>query len=306
MTSRLFARGTCTKPLLLDGPTGTELERRGYQTKLPLWTALACREVPELLQAIHDDYVVAGADIVTACTFRTTHHTLSQGDLGHEAASLTLEAVAIAKEAVRRAPRPVWVAGSIAPLEDCYHPERTPGHSVLVREHEAHVRHLVDAGVDLLLLETMPTVREALVATQAAVATGCAVVVSFLPGRLATLYDGTPLSEALARVAELGFDLVCVNCGAPSWCTNAMQALGATGRPFGAYANAGVPPGGWSAEPSRADVEPYVTVVDGWLDRGAALVGGCCGTRVEHVARLRKLIDDRQGRASHRPENAVL
>ena len=101
--------------LLLDGPTGTELERRGYRTRLPLWTATVCVDAPDLLRAIHLDYVAAGADIVTACTFRTSHHTLSKAGYGRDAPGLTQAAVRIAREASDSAGRTLLVAGSMAP-----------------------------------------------------------------------------------------------------------------------------------------------------------------------------------------------
>jgi homocysteine S-methyltransferase len=108
-------------PLLLDGATGTEIERRGAPTPLPLWSAPILYEQPELLVQIHADYVAAGVDALTANTFRTQRRTLARGGWAHRAAELTDQAVALARRgAAREAPeRRVFVLGSAPTLEDC-------------------------------------------------------------------------------------------------------------------------------------------------------------------------------------------
>lgn len=279
--------------LLLDGPTGTELERRGYPTRLPLWTAKACFEAPSLLRNIHDDYIDAGADILTACTFRTTRHTLAKAGLGRDAVPLTRDAVAIARDAASAAKRTVLVAGSVAPLEDCYAPSLTPDTDTLAREHGAHIDVLAGSGADVLLVETMPTKREAEIAARAAVATGLPVIVSLLARDGATVFDGTPLTSALESLVELPIDVVAVNCCSAQVCTNAMPLLSRSGKPFGAYANAGEPDGSFGRDPEPLDVRGYADAVRGWLAAGSTLVGGCCGTQPEHIAALRAIIDER-------------
>jgi S-methylmethionine-dependent homocysteine/selenocysteine methylase len=281
-------------PLLLDGPTGTELERRGYATSLPLWTALAARQVPALLASLHHDYVRAGADILTACTFRTSRYTLDKAGLRAEAPFLTHESVDLARAA---AGTRVLVAGSIAPLEDCYHPERTPQTRVLEREHAKHAENLARAGVDLLLVETMPTAREAEVATRAAVATGKAVITSLLAGAGRTLYDGTPLGSVVQKLARTTIGLIAVNCAPPAWCTEALPALAECGLAFGCYANSSRPDGSFGREPEGIDAGAYAEEARGWLDRGASLVGGCCGTGPAHIEALRQLLDGRKEQA---------
>ena len=275
-----------TAPMLLDGPTGTELERRGYRTSLPLWTALAVKEAPTLLRAVHDDYVRAGADILTACTFRTNRYTLAKQGLGRDAVTLTRESVAIARQSASAAARPVLVAGCIAPLEDCYRPELTPDDAALASAHAAHVEALVLAGVDLLLVETMPTLREARIATRAAIATGLAVMTSLLVGPDRTMFDGTRLAQAFEELAELA-----VNCGPMNWCTQAIEDLAATRRCFGAYANSGAPSPTFGFTPAALDVDGYARCAAAWIGAGASLVGGCCGTGPDHIAALRRILD---------------
>ena len=278
-------------PLLLDGPTGTELERRGYRTTLPLWTALAVRQAPDTLGDVHDDYVRAGADILTASTFRTNRYTLAKLGLATEACSLTRESVAIARRSAACAHKPVLIAGSVAPLEDCYRPERTPDERTLQREHSAQVESLATCGVDLLLVETMPTLREAQVAAGAAVAAGLPVIVSFVVRSGRRLLGGRALAEALESIAQLEVAALSVNCAAPECCSEAMQDLASCGRRFGAYANCSTPAATFGNAPSQLEVAQYARTVAGWLRAGASVVGGCCGTGPRHIEALRTLID---------------
>jgi homocysteine S-methyltransferase len=150
--------------LLLDGATGTELQRRGVDTGLPLWSARALVEAPDVLRAIHADYIAAGADIITTNTFRTHGRTLTRASLGERTRALTPLAVKIAREAAQQADLKIFVAGSMSPLEDCYSPQLVPPDGELWIEHAEMARDLAQAGCDLLLVETMNTIREAVIA----------------------------------------------------------------------------------------------------------------------------------------------
>jgi homocysteine S-methyltransferase len=167
-TASLLRRVGAGAPLLLDGATGTELERRGVACELPLWSARALTQAPEVLEAIHRDYVAAGADALTANTFRTHARSLAAAGMADRARAWTELAVASARHAAATGDREIFVLGSTAPLEDCYRPDLVPSLPELEREHRAHADHLAGAGVDAVLVETMNTVREARVAALAA------------------------------------------------------------------------------------------------------------------------------------------
>ena len=278
----LPARLRGARPLLLDGATGTELERRGVRASLPLWSSHALLEAPEVLEAIHRDYVAAGAEALTANTFRTQRRTLARGGLGERAAELTARAVEIA----RRAAGPsTLVLGSAPPLEDCYRPDLVPDAAALEREHAEHARNLAAAGVDGVLVETMNSVREALAALRAARAAGLCAVASFACGGAARLLSGEPLADALAAVLALGPAAVGVNCLPPSAVAPCLPVLAATGVPFGVYANLGAP-GASPDEPRSEACSPraYAAHAQRWVDAGARFVGGCCGTTPAHIA----------------------
>ncbi|MGH9425268.1 MAG: homocysteine S-methyltransferase family protein, partial [Terriglobia bacterium] len=180
------------KPLLiLDGAMGTELQRRGVDTGLPLWSANALISHPETVLQIHKDYIEAGADIITTNTFRTTRRTMHRANLPDRSSQLTANAVEHAHQACKSFPdREILIAGSIAPLEDCYRPDLVPSDRELREEHAELAERLAEASVDFILLETMNTIREIYAACAAAKATGKEVVASFICNTKGELYGG--------------------------------------------------------------------------------------------------------------------
>jgi S-methylmethionine-dependent homocysteine/selenocysteine methylase len=271
-------------PLLLDGATGTELERRGAKSALPLWSAHALLHDPALVGRIHADYVEAGAELLTANTFRTQRRALERGGVGERAAALTARAVALARTAAAEGRRPVRVVGSAPPLEDCFRPDLVPDDDSLAREHGEHAANLSAAGVDAILVETMNTIREALAALSAAQATKLPTLVSFVCWDGPRLLSGELLREAVAAVREQQPAAVAVNCLPPSNVSACLAVLAESGLPFGVYANLGAPLDARGRERSEyCSPERFAGHAASWLAAGAMLVGGCCGTTPAHI-----------------------
>jgi len=295
--SGLAARLASAAPVLLDGATGTEIERRSTfpaAAALPLWSTHALLRDAALLREIHCDYVRAGADVLTANTFRTQRRTLSRAGLGDQGDALTERAVALARAAANEAAPPgrvVLVAGSQSPLEDCYHPERVPDEEALAREHAEHARALARAGVDFILVETINTQREGVAALRAARETGLPACVSFVCGEGGRLLSGEPLSAAVAACVGLDPLAVLANCLPPGLVQACLPALRGSGLPFGVYPNLGVPEHGTGSRRSDACApEQFATLAEAWIAAGAQLVGGCCGTTPAHIAAIARRI----------------
>ena len=278
--------------LILDGATGTELNRRGVDTGLPLWSAnaLLSDRDSRILQQIHEDYLRAGADIITTNTFRTHRRALAPSGNADRALELTSRAVTIARGAIINAKpdAPKFIAGSISTLEDCYRPDLVPSDEELRAEHAERIDHLVQCGVDLILIETVNAIREALVMAKLAVAAGIPVVVSFVCNREGKILSGESLTEAANKLLSLGVSVLGVNCGPTADLVKPLaelrQACGAE-FPLIAYGNIGYADEkvGW-VNTDAENPEAYCRHASGW---DVKIVGGCCGTTPEHIRQLK-------------------
>jgi S-methylmethionine-dependent homocysteine/selenocysteine methylase len=274
---------------------GTELQRRGADTRLPLWSARALVDAPDVVREIHRGEVEAGAEVLTANTFRTHHRTLAKGGLAQRSTELSARAVRLAREAVAAGGRETFVAGSLAPLEDCYRPDLVPEGAALEREHGEQAESLAAAGADLLLLETHNTIRELVAAARAAKATGLPFVASMATeghgnGRL---LSGERIDDAVRALAPLDPDAIGINCVPARKLAGDLGKLAAAapGVPLAAYGNLGLPADdrGW-AFTEELSPEEYAAIAKDWLALGVRLVGGCCGTTPAYTAAVRYAI----------------
>ncbi len=298
-------------PLVLDGALGTELERRGVPTPAPLWSAAALINAPEVVAKIHREYVAAGADILVADTFRTNSRTLARAGRLADGPQLNRLAVALARAAaddtaIRRPgrPRPL-VAASVAPVEDCYTPERVPSDAELADEHAPLARWLADAGAELLWIETMGTLREARAAITAARDVGLPAAVSFVTGEDGRLLGGDELATAVTAIEPFDPVAIGLNCIPPAGMTRQLPSLRAlTGRPLAAYAhvNNAAPIRGWSFAGAVTPAE-YGRLAVAWRRAGAVIIGGCCGTTPAHVAEVRIVLDAATTTADSEPSD---
>ena len=262
---------------ILDGPMGTELAARGVPTPPGAWSAWAIEHAPEQLTSLHAAYAAAGATVHTANTFRA-----QPGVYGAQFERVLRQAVALARGAV---PSAHQVAGSIAPINDCYEPWRSPQNPRPA--HRQMAQALAASGVDILLCETFPHVGEGLIAVEEAVATGLPTWAAFTPGPEGALLGPDALGDAAREAVARGASAVLVNC-APARLTLAyVERLVRLGVPFGAYANAGrVGEGlGWG----EGGEARYLGYAKRWAEAGATLIGGCCGTTPAHIAALTAL-----------------
>lgn len=276
-----------TQCVLLDGPMGTELNARGVDTPLPGWSAHALERAPEVVEAVHRDYAAAGAVVHTTNTFRTRPAVFANWR------ELARRAVELARAGAGPAAR---IAGSIAPIEDCYRPDLSPAASDPAGTRAAHgelAGELAAAGCDLLLCETFPRIDEGLYALEAALATGTESWLSFTAGPEADLLTPAQMASGAKDAVALGAGAVLVNCVPARMTLDYVQALlEVVGDqvPVGAYANAGSADErmGWTSDPGAP--EAYAQTAARWAEAGARLLGGCCGTGPAHVAALRSVL----------------
>lgn len=272
--------------LIKDGAMGTEILRRGIPTPVPLWSAYVLLLEPNIVKEIHADYISAGSDIITTNTFRTTARTLHKiGFDEKKAREITLLACDVAKEAIRESGRTVYLAGSIAPLEDCYSPSLTPPVEILRKEHQEYARNVKDGGVDFLLIETMITIRETEAACMAAKAVNLPLAVSFCCTDTGTLLSGESLLEAMDIVKKYNPLFVGMNCMTTHAILQSLSYREDKSIPFAVYAQGdGMPAGeqGWRFQ-NHPHIKRYVQFCKTARKKGATVIGGCCGTSPEYI-----------------------
>jgi S-methylmethionine-dependent homocysteine/selenocysteine methylase len=293
MTPEAMAAWLAERVRVLDGAMGSELLRRGVASAGRLWGVGAVIENPDAVRDVHRDHAAAGAEALTAATFRVAPYALRRAGLGERAGELALLAVRLAREGAAAAGRDGLVLASQTTIEDCYRPDLVPADDVLRDEHARTAALLAASGPDGLLVETINTVREGREAALAAAATGLGVVVAFACGPGGRLLSGQDARDAAAAVTLPGVVAVGVNCTAMRDLMPALVRIAeGTSLPLVAYAN-----NAFSAEDSRwlaappVDPAAYARCMAAAVAAGARLVGGCCGTTPEHVAAVAAALD---------------
>ena len=293
------------KPVLLDGGLGRELRFRGVAVPKTIWSAGALMSDPAVVRQVHMDYIAAGADIITTNTYGVIRNDLAKEGIEDRFAELNTLACILAIEARDNSSRDVLIAGSLPPLGGSFRPDLVgPGDKIeaLYREQA----ELLAPHVDLLLCETMSSTAEGHAAAKAACETGKPVWVAWTlhEDRSGNLRSGESITDAVNVLRDLPVHGFLVNCCAPESITRAMPLLAATGTEWiGGYANTFAPiPQDWELDGEketdgtlafRPDLDPqrYGLHVTEWIESGATVVGGCCGTRPVHIAEIRSIID---------------
>jgi len=285
---------------------GQELINRGAGHHDRLWAAGALLHQPEVVRQVHEDYIRAGADVITTNSYSTIRSKFEPAGLMDRFAEMNRLSGQLAVEAREAGGRPVWIAGSLPPQRGSYRPDRVGDFDEIEPLYREQAE-LLEPYVDLFLCETMSTAEEARAAATAATGTGKPIWVSCTledrvrPDGSVRLRSGERISEAVTALADLPLAALLCNCSPPEIMGVALRELSRlTDLPNGAYANGFRPiPERWdyagdeSLPPVRDDLDPdrYVVLAADWIASGARIVGGCCEVGPAHIARLRSLID---------------
>ncbi len=285
--------------IILDGAMGSQLIKHGCPSPLPLWSASANLDAPETVKKIHQSYLTAGAQILTTNTFRTTTRTFLKLDCGlSRARRLALASLKKAVWAARTASAESYlVAGSIAPLEDCYSPELFPRAETALSEFVELGEDLYSAGVDLLLFETMGSLVEVRAALSATDHLDIPRWVSFLIKNEQQLWNGNALVDALKLANSHSVELVLINCSSITHTRDSLSVIKAHwSHPWGVYPNLGTGKPAIDGDVTtlipRAEFE---VMINNFIDSGATVIGTCCGSGPEHTRLIRELIADSGG-----------
>ncbi len=280
-------------PLLADGAMGTMLYNLGIGFERS-FDAL-CETRPDLVRAIHERYVAAGARLIETNTFGANAPRLAEHGLEDRVRAINLAGARLARsvaDAEERDER-VWVAGSVGPLGAALAPVGPIDPAEARGIFEAQISALAEGGVDVIMIETMRQLREAQLALQAARAVcDLPVVVHVTFGEDGLTTSGRDPAEVARALDQAGADVIGANCSTgPAQMLEVMARMArVTDKPLSALPNAGLPTvaGGryvYSASPAyMAEVTREMVAI------GVRLVGGCCGTGPEHIAAMREAL----------------
>ena len=285
--------------VLLDGGTGSEIERQGVPMNDLAWCGIAHMEQPEVVRQVHESYLRAGADVVIANTFGTAPHVLKRLGLQDKIAEINQSAVSVALEARDDYGKDVCVAASMSSMPAFDHffiPKTDEVREGFVRQAEL----LADAGAELIIAEMMREVDVAGMIISAARATGLPVWTGFSAsmndtGSL-TNYESPVRADETVPFRPMVEDVLGMGCDAAGVMHTSVHDTGPAlaelndlwDGPMFAYAESGhfVPPS-WKFE-DIISAQGYLEYARQWIDQGVRIVGGCCGIGPEHISVLRE------------------
>lgn len=297
--------------MVIDGSMSTALEALGANTNSRLWTAAALVDEPELVKQVHLDYFRAGADCGITCSYQATIPGLMEhGYSLEEAEKIIADSVRIFIEARdewweeegRDAGRvyPVCLAG-IGPygayLADGseYRGNYGVDRETLYDFHRRRMEILAEAGADVLLIETQPSLSEALIEAEIAEDLGVDYWISFSCRDGLRINEGDLIRDCAAELSKghPGLKMIGVNCSKPEYIVSLIHEIrNATDIPVGVYPNSGLiydpSTKTWTAPDGSLDFAAYAL---DYMKAGALAVGGCCTTDASHIRQVTEVRD---------------
>jgi methionine synthase I (cobalamin-dependent)/5,10-methylenetetrahydrofolate reductase len=288
-----FANFFSSRPVLADGAMGTVLYARGIFINR-CYDELNLSD-PGLITSIHEEYLQAGAEVLETNTFGANRFRLTRHGLAEKVAEINAAGVKLARQAVEhlkdKQAGEAWVAGSVGPLGVRLEPLGKVGLDEARAAFSEQIAALATAGVDLLIIETMPALNEAHEALKAAreTAPDLPVLVMVTVDDDSNCLDGSSPAQAAALLTEWGADAIGVNCSTgPATVLTAIEAMrAATELPLAAMPNAGMPRAVEGRNIYLCSPEYMASFARKAIAAGAQMVGGCCGTTPNHIRAMR-------------------
>lgn len=273
-------------PLILDGATGTQLQKRGYDGSVcaEQWVL----EHPDAILDLQKKYIEAGSDVIYAPTFGANRVKLEENGIFNRVGEFNRRLAALSKQAVREAGAEgrVLVAGDIAPTGKFLAPMGDARFEDLYDIYYEQASALEEAGVDMFVIETMMTVSDARAALLAVKAVSSRpVLVSFTCDQEGRTVTGSDIAAVLNIFQGMGADVFGLNCSVgPEDMLKQMKRLHHYAEiPLAAKANAGMPKTVDGKSVYDCPPERFAAVQYAFSRAGVCLFGGCCGTGPEHI-----------------------
>jgi homocysteine S-methyltransferase len=281
------------RPVLADGAMGTVLYARGISINR-CYDEMNLSD-PELILSIHEEYLQAGAELLETNPFGANRFRLARHGLAAKVAEINTAGVRLARQAVKhlkdRQAGEAWVGGSVGPLGVRLEPLGKTGLDEARAAFSEQIRALKDAGVDMLIIETMPALNEAHEALEAAreTAPDLPVLVMMTVDDESNCLDGASPAHAAALLTEWGASAIGVNCSTgPATVLTAIEAMRpVTSLPLAALPNAGLPRAVEGRNIYLCSPEYMASFARKAITAGVQIVGGCCGTTPNHIRAMR-------------------
>ena len=283
-----FLSALARQILVCDGAIGTELRKR---IPAHLQCLNACNiddAYAPIVEAIHRAYRDAGADVIQTNTYQANREALAPHGLAEQVAAINRAGVQHARAV---AGDTHYVAGSVGPLP--FHAQPEPSIKAIRRLFKEQMDALVDAGADLLLLETFVSKKQAEIATKQALTYDVPVIAEISGISGGTVGAGVDVRVFAQELEQLGAHAVGINCRGPHDLVEAMELLAPVIRvPLVVQPNAGNPrvEQGEIALSYTVDAEIFSDYVRKLVELGANMIGGCCGTTPGYTARIRQAV----------------
>ncbi len=270
-------------PVLCDGAMGTLLYAKGIFINRS-YDELNLSQ-PDLIRAIHHDYLQAGAEIIETNTFGGNSFRLGRHSLADKVRDINRAGVRLAREAAKSFD--VWVAGSVGPLGTRIEPLGKTSFQEAREAFRAQIEILAESGVDLLILETfgyLEEIHQAMLAVRD-VSAKLPIVAQVTIDEDGNCLDGSDPQTFVSRLEEWGADVIGCNCSVgPVAMLDAMEKVrAATSLPLAAQPNAGIPRSVDGRNIYLCSPEYMASYARKFVAAGVRLVGGCCGTTPEHI-----------------------
>lgn len=272
--------------LVADGATGTNLIARGLPggDTAESWVIAQ----PDKIIQLHKDFINAGANIILTSTFSGSSIRLKNGALSGRADEINRKAVELASQAVGISP--VYIGGSLGPVGQLLKPYGPLEDTEVIESYAQQARAITEAGADLIVIETQFDLAEIKAAIQGVRQhSELPLVVSLSYDRGRRTMMGVSPTQAAKELESLPFEIFGINCGRSleENLQNLVELKQVTNKPIWFKPNAGLPHLDASGKTSY-DVTPEAmgALVPSWLEAGAQIVGGCCGTSPDHLAAI--------------------
>lgn len=296
--------------MVIDGAMATELEAMGCDLNDELWSAKILAENPELIKKVHISYFKAGADCSTSASYQATvPGFIKKGFTKEQAEKLITDSVKILISA-----RDEWWesegknSGRVLPIVSAavgpygafladgseYRGNYNISKEELKAFHKGRIELLWNAGSDILAVETIPSLDEALIIAEIVKELNAKCWISFSCKNVTDISEGTKIKECAKALSSYDcVEAIGINCTAPEFVPSLIKEAKAGGtKPVVVYPNSGeIYDAVTKTWHGRGDGRTYGSMASEWIDCGATIIGGCCRTTPENIKEVRSVVD---------------